>query len=84
MPNDESTPEMFENRNGWSCVRTVSSQPASVRSSQAWTASGPRSRAQPDVAVHRVAREQLQVAPRQPFEESRDLLRGQVGGPVRR
>ena len=30
MPNDDSTPEMFENRNGWSCVRTVSSQPASL------------------------------------------------------
>ena len=34
---------------------------------------------QPDVPVDRVAREQLQVAPRQPLEERLDLLRREVG-----
>ena len=50
MPNDDRTPEMFENRNGWSCVSTVSSQPSRFRSSQAWTDVRAEVARQPDVA----------------------------------
>ena len=44
MPNDDSTPQMFENRNGLSSVTTVSSQVAPFRSSAACTWSGLMSR----------------------------------------
>src|SRR6266478_2977762 len=45
MPNDASTPEIFENRNGLSFVTTVSSQAEPFRSSETWTSSGWMSRA---------------------------------------
>ena len=40
MPNDDSTPEMFENRNGLSSVTTVSSQTSPFCSSETCTSSG--------------------------------------------
>ena len=45
MPNDDSTPQMFENRNGLSSVTTVSSQAVALRSSDRCTSSGLMSRA---------------------------------------
>ena len=45
MPNDDSTPEMFENRNGLSRLTTVSSQAAPRGSSETCSASGWMSRA---------------------------------------
>ena len=42
MPKDDRTPQIFENRNGRSFVRTVSSHSEPFRSSQLWIAPGPR------------------------------------------
>ena len=44
MPNDDSTPEMFEKRNGLSSVTTVSSQAEPFCSIQRCTSSGLMSR----------------------------------------
>ena len=82
MPNDDSTPQMFENRNGLSSVTTVELPGRSL----AARATGALRRAdvarQPDVPVDDVAVEQLQVAARQPSKKVRDVGFREVRGPA--
>ena len=57
MPNDDSTPQMFENRNGLSSVATASVQTAeSLPLEREVHFVGMDVARQPDVAVDRVAR----------------------------
>ena len=69
MPNDDSTPQMFEKRNGLSSVTTVSSHTDSLRSSLMCTSSLAMFARQPHVRVDGLRAGQLQIAPRQPFEK---------------
>ena len=78
MPNDDSTPQMFENRNGLSSVVTASVQIAVVPLERQVHFVGMDVPRQPDVPVDGVGLKQLQVALRQPLEESGDLRRGQI------
>ena len=83
MPNDDSTPQMLEKRNGLSSVTTVSSQASPFGSSVAWTWSGRDVARQLHVPVDGLVREQLQIPARQPFEEPPDLGLGDVRRPLR-
>jgi hypothetical protein len=74
MPKDASTPQMFENRNGLSSVTTASVQMPSFAFERSVNSSGLISRPA-HVAVNRLAREQLQIALRQPLEKGRDFGR---------
>ena len=69
MPNDDSTPEMFENRNGLSSVTTVSSQAVALPFEPQMHFVRADVARQAHVAIDRVAIEQLQVAARQALEE---------------
>ena len=81
MPKYDSTPEMFENRNGLSSVTTDSSQMSSCFSSEAWTLVRMDVAGEPHVAVDRRETEQREVAARQAVEKRPELGLGDVLGP---
>ena len=74
---------MFENRNGLSSVADRERPGRSLLLERQVHFVGLDVAREPDVPVDRVARKDVQVALRQPFEEARDFRRGHVGGPVR-
>ena len=78
IPNDDSIPQMFENRNGLSCVTTVSSQVSSLRSREQVQLVGAHVPRQPDMPVNRIAIEQLEVATRKAFQHAADLGLGEI------
>ena len=87
MPNDDSTPQMFEKRNGLSSVATASAQMRSLLLERQVHFVGLDVAREPDVPVDRVARKDVQVPLRQPFEEARDLRRAsrrRAGSPAAR
>ena len=76
MPNDDSTPQMFENRNGLSSVDDRQRPDVGIRVALERQVHfvGLNVARQPHVPVDGVAREQLQVALRQALEEPGDFL----------
>ena len=73
MPNDDSTPQMFENRNGLSSVATASAQMPVLPLERKVHFVGLDVAGEPDVPVDGLARKELQIALRQSLEEARDF-----------
>ena len=76
MPNDDSTPQMFEKRNGLSSVATARLQIATLTLQRKVHFVRLDVAREPDVPIDGLARKDLQVSLRQSLEESRDLAGG--------